>query len=68
MLKGGDTGPALCRRNPAKSLIVKALRWTDDDLKMPPKNETPDEQIADVEAWIKRAPPGPARRSLAKAA
>jgi len=57
MLKGGDTGPAIVAGNPAKSLLVKALRWTDDDLKMPPKKKLSEEQIADVEAWIKMGAP-----------
>jgi hypothetical protein len=35
-LKGGDTGPALVAGDPAKSLLLKAVKWQ-DDLEMPPK-------------------------------
>src|SRR5687768_11579720 len=35
-LKGGDTGPALVPGQPDKSLLIKAVRYTDEDLKMPP--------------------------------
>ncbi len=58
-LKGGDTGPALVPGDPDKSLFLKAIRQKDDELKMPPKGRLSDEQIADVEAWIKRGAPDP---------
>ncbi len=51
--KGGDTGPALVPGDPEKSLLVKAVRYTDEDLKMPPKQKLADEQIADLEKWVK---------------
>src|SRR5262245_15328574 len=35
--KGGDTGPALVPGKPQDSLLIKAVRYTDDELKMPPK-------------------------------
>ena len=38
-LKGGDNGPALVPGNPDKSLLIKAVRYTDPDLQMPPKNK-----------------------------
>jgi hypothetical protein len=50
--KGGDNGPALVPGDPKKSLLVKAIRQTDDELKMPPKKKLPDEVIADFEKWI----------------
>ena len=33
--KGGDTGPAIVPGDPEKSLLIKAVRYTDPDLKMP---------------------------------
>src|SRR5690348_16903273 len=35
--KGGDRGPAVMAGDPEQSLIVTALRYADDDLKMPPR-------------------------------
>jgi hypothetical protein len=67
LLRGGDTGPAVVPGDVEKSLLVKAVRWTDDDLQMPPKNPLPKEVIADFEAWVKRGAPDP-RTGAAKAA
>src|SRR5690349_23803019 len=35
--KGGDSGPAILPGEPEKSLLIKAVRYTDPDLQMPPK-------------------------------
>src|SRR5438093_5033842 len=60
MLKGGDTGPAIVPGNPEKSLLIKAVRYTDENLQMPPKNKKlSSEQIADLEAWVKMGAPDP---------
>src|SRR5438128_2670420 len=37
LLKGGDTGPAIVPGDPKRSLLIKSIRSTDEDLKMPPK-------------------------------
>src|SRR5262245_25117386 len=37
MLTGGDTGPAVVPGDPAKSLLVKAISFADEDLQMPPE-------------------------------
>src|SRR5436190_15632590 len=34
ILKGGDTGPALVPGDPEKSLLIKAIRYTDENLQM----------------------------------
>src|SRR5262245_4724763 len=36
VLKGGDTGPAVRPGEPEKSLLIKAVRYGDPDLRMPP--------------------------------
>jgi mono/diheme cytochrome c family protein len=53
LLKGGDSGAALVAGDPKKSLLIKAVRWVDEDLKMPPKKRLTDEQIADLETWVR---------------
>jgi hypothetical protein len=54
LLKGGDTGPAIVPGDPEKSLLIKAVRYTDENLQMPPKNQKlMPEQIADLELWVK---------------
>jgi hypothetical protein len=59
LLKGGDTGPSLVPGDPDKSLLVKAIRYTDEDLQMPPKEKLPAERIAAIEAWVKMGAPYP---------
>ncbi|MDB6032809.1 MAG: Protein of unknown function (DUF1553)/Protein of unknown function (DUF1549)/Planctomycete [Verrucomicrobiales bacterium] len=59
LLKGGDTSPALVPGDPQKSLLIKAIRWTDSDLQMPPKTKLPEAQITDLEAWVKMGAPDP---------
>jgi len=57
-LKGGDTGPALVAGDPAKSLLMEAVRQA-GDLKMPPKSKLTAQQISDLEDWIKMGAPDP---------
>src|SRR5436190_20804661 len=62
LLKGGDTGPALVAGDPEKSLLIKAVRYTDEDLSMPPRKSggrLSDQQIADLETWVKMGAPDP---------
>ena len=60
LLKGGDTGPAIVAGDADKSLLVKAIRYSDPDLQMPPKGEKlNDQQIADLVTWVKMGAPDP---------
>ena len=70
LLKGGDTGPAIVAGDPEKSLLIKAIRYTDEDLAMPPRKNggrLSDEQIADLEAWVKMGAPDPRTSAAAVA-
>jgi len=56
LLKGGDSGPTVIPEMFEGSLLIKAVRYTDPDLKMPPKNKKLSaEQIGSLEAWVKMA-------------
>src|SRR5205823_2226696 len=60
VLKGGETGPAIIPGEPEKSLLIKAVRYADPDLQMPPKgNKLSDAEIADLIAWVKMGAPDP---------
>ncbi|MBY0527502.1 MAG: PSD1 and planctomycete cytochrome C domain-containing protein [Gemmataceae bacterium] len=59
LLKGGDSGPSIVVGEPDKSLLLKAIRYTDDELRMPPKTKLADAAIADFAAWIKMGAPWP---------
>src|ERR1700753_2004647 len=37
LLKGGENGPAVVPGDPERSMIIKAVRYKDPDLQMPPK-------------------------------
>src|SRR5882672_9496785 len=58
LLKGGDSGPAIVPGDPEKSILIKAIRQT-DELRMPVKEKLPDEQIADFVAWVRMGAPDP---------
>ncbi|HKS36116.1 MAG TPA: c-type cytochrome domain-containing protein, partial [Verrucomicrobiae bacterium] len=58
--KGGEKGPAIVPGDPEKSLLIKAVRYTDPDLQMPPKGEKLSEtQVNDLVAWVKMGAPDP---------
>lgn len=58
--KGGDTGAAIVPGKPVESLLLKAIRHDDPDLKMPAKRPKLDAAaIADFEKWIALGAPDP---------
>src|SRR6266540_1413725 len=57
--KGGDSGPAIVPGRPDESRLIKAIRYTDENLHMPPKGKLPDTVIADLETWVKMGAPDP---------
>ncbi len=59
VLAGGETGPAIVAGDPDKSLLIKAISWHDEDLKMPPKVQLPATVVANFTAWVKRGAPDP---------
>jgi len=56
---GGDSGPAIVPTKPSESLLVKAIRYGDESLQMPPAGKLPDAVIADIEKWIAMGAPDP---------
>ncbi|MBX9677571.1 MAG: DUF1553 domain-containing protein [Gemmataceae bacterium] len=59
LLAGGEIGPAIVLGEPEKSLLIKAVRHEEPDLKMPPDNKLSKEKIADLAMWIKMGAPWP---------
>jgi cytochrome c553 len=59
VLKGGDSGPVLMPGDPAQSLLVKAVRYEDQELRMPPSGKLSAREIADLETWIRMGAPDP---------
>ncbi len=59
LLRGGGSGPAVVPGKPDESLLVQAVRYRDEDLRMPPKGKLPDAVIADLESWVRMGAPDP---------
>ncbi len=58
----GDSGHAVVPGDVEGSLLIKAIRYTDSELQMPPKKDgakLPDEVIANFEQWVKMGAPDP---------
>lgn len=58
--KGGENGPAVVPGDPGRSLLIKAIRYADEHLQMPPKGKKlTDIQIHHLEEWVKMGAPDP---------
>jgi hypothetical protein len=68
LLSGGDSGPAIVPGDPEKSLLVKAVRQVDPNLKMPRDKKLAGEQVADLTRWIKMGAPWPGGEKTATGA
>lgn len=64
--KGGASGPAVTPRDPKRSLLIKAVGYRDDELKMPPDAKLSDRQIADLTRWVQMGAPFPPKVGAAK--
>lgn len=58
--RGGDSGDAIKPGDPAKSLLLRTMRYEIEDLHMPKNGAKLDEQtLADFEHWIRDGAPDP---------
>lgn len=54
LMRGGEGGPAVVPGSPDESFLMKTIRHEIVDMQMPPKNgKLTEQEIADVETWIK---------------
>ncbi|MGA0134231.1 MAG: PSD1 and planctomycete cytochrome C domain-containing protein, partial [Opitutales bacterium] len=63
MLKGGEEGPAVVPGSLDRSLLIRAVRYHDPDLAMPPKKNgghIGDAKVAILEEWVTMGAPAPA--------
>ena len=67
MLKGGALGPAIVPGKPSEGQLLKALRYANPHLQMPPTGKLPDVVIADFEQWIANGAPDPRKETQATA-
>src|SRR5262245_36527930 len=59
MLAGGDSGPAVVPGHPEQSLLVKAVRYDDTSVQMPPEGKLSDDKVAVLTRWIQMGAPWP---------
>jgi hypothetical protein len=52
LLKGGASGPAVEPRAPERSLLIRAVSYQDERLKMPPSGKLEDEEIEALTRWV----------------
>lgn len=68
--RGGDSGAAIVPGQPDESLLIKAVRYTDPGLQMPPEKaggKLSEAQIADLERWVRDGAFDPRTASAAPA-
>ena len=59
LLKGGSRGTAIVAGDPDASVLIRAIRYTNVDLLMPPTGKLSAEEIEDFEAWVRMGAPDP---------
>ncbi len=52
--QGGESGPAIAPGNPEASLLIKAVQYVNKDLKMPPEEPLPANEIASLVDWVRQ--------------
>lgn len=60
LLRGGQSGPAVEPRAPERSLLIKAVRYTDERLRMPPTEQLSAEEVAVLTKWVEAGAAWPA--------
>ena len=59
LLRGGNSGPAIVGSDVERSILIRALRYTDKKLNMPPDGKLPQDVLRDFEKWISMGAPDP---------
>ncbi|HEY8505142.1 MAG TPA: c-type cytochrome domain-containing protein, partial [Gemmataceae bacterium] len=59
ILAGGESGPAVVPGQPGESRLIRAVRYADPHLRMPPRGKLPDHVVADLEKWVALGAPAP---------
>ena len=58
-VRGGLSGAAVVPGDPDASLVVQAVRYTDEELQMPPAGRLPAAEVAALEEWVRGGAPDP---------
>src|SRR5690606_36468203 len=57
--EGGEHGPAIVPGDVEASLLIRAVRYADPDLQMPPDRKLTEEEIRHLEHWVRIGAPDP---------
>jgi len=57
--RGGESGAAVVPGNNDASLLIKAVRYGNEDLQMPPDEKLSTTEIRDLEKWVRMGAPDP---------
>jgi hypothetical protein len=68
VLKGGDHGSSIDSADPDKSVLLKAVNYTDGEMEMPPSGKLPQAQIDVLAKWVKAGAPWPPGEGSAEVA
>jgi hypothetical protein len=66
LLRGGESGAAIVPGKPGESLLISAVKETDDDLRMPKNDRLEPRQIAELVRWIEMGAPFPTKAGTAE--
>src|SRR5215831_17476860 len=53
LLKGGNDGPVVVPGDPDQSVLIQAVRQTNERFKMPPGAKLKQDEVDDLAAWVK---------------
>ena len=56
---GGDNGVAIVPGDADSSLLIRAVRYADSDLQMPPDKQLSPDEVARLEHWVQSGAPDP---------
>ncbi|MGB7347965.1 MAG: PSD1 and planctomycete cytochrome C domain-containing protein [Pirellulaceae bacterium] len=60
-IEGGESNKSVIPGEPDASLLIKAVRYDDDELQMPPDGKLDDDAIRFLEQWVQAGAPGSAQ-------
>jgi Protein of unknown function (DUF1553)/Protein of unknown function (DUF1549)/Planctomycete cytochrome C len=66
LVAGGEHGPALVLGRPDESLLIRAIRHTDDEVAMPPDAELATHVVDEFARWVEHGAPWPDQPAGAK--
>ena len=67
LLRDGPSGATIVPGDPDASMLIQAIRYEDEFLEMPPKQQLDASVIADFERWVRNGAPDPRRADAAPA-